>query len=103
MSRNLLSNFWNLGSDFLDFWPFLAAFGIPVSIFPAFYEHSRDIPTWFWLWKPFNQQLKLVENTKTRDGYGREAIWGGFAFQLCQEKEAYYYSLASTLTMTTLF
>ena len=45
MSRNILSNFWNVGCNFLDFWSFLAAFGIPISISPAFYEtgpHNSD-------------------------------------------------------------
>ena len=31
---------------FMDFgfWQFLETFGIPVSNFPAFYEHNRDRP-----------------------------------------------------------
>lgn len=51
----------------------------------------------------FQSAVEVSGEYKTRDGYGREAIWRGFAFQLYQEKEAYYYSLASTLTITTLF
>ena len=51
----------------------------------------------------FQSAVEVSGEYKTLDGYEREAIWRGFAFQLCQEKEAYYYSLASTLTITTLF
>ena len=40
------SNFWNLGSKFLDFFAIFSNFlALPVSKFPAFFEHNGDRST----------------------------------------------------------
>ena len=44
--RNLGSNLWKLGGNFLDFGNFLQLFGTLVSNFPALYEHTRDTPNY---------------------------------------------------------
>ena len=42
ISRDLGSNFWNLGNNVLDFGQlFKQLFVIPVGNLPAFYEHNR--------------------------------------------------------------
>ena len=44
--KNEKPSFWNLGSNFLDFWRFFKQLSdIPVSNLPAFYEHNLERPT----------------------------------------------------------